>query len=408
MEQSEDKKLVAEMNDFLADKTKRNGSGNSIAEESLPFESIDSYSTDPVGFSEMSLRMLGKVEFIFDLAAKENRFSSKYLKRCAQLEKGIKYLGTLSITKFALQMKGHPFPELGQLSTEKLFGMASHHYRKLDQAVTEYMFEHQDIHDKLFDMEMRYFNLLERLRSTEAKIRKFHMQHIFGPEDESPIVHGLAFTEKSWTKEIHKKFDEAPAFRHAPAFSPAIEINDRKPKTDREQASLPQVNAAADAAPAQPSCAREALPPSGEEAAGSFEEIPQKQEILPVGDQAKTENEETAPLRREQLSRTGSRRKVSEMMPAPERSKEALVSETGQEPQNTGRDPEAPAPVDPAKLPLFAVILQRVFEERRNNGGDLIFTEDEIRFLAADPLFARCEPKMAADIRRAAAEIDSG
>ena len=127
-----------------------------------------------------------------------------------------------------------------------------------------------------------------------------------------------------------------------------------------------------------------------------------------MGEQAKTENEETAPLHREQLSKTGSRRKVSDMMPGSEGSKEAAVPESTPDTQNTGREPEATAPVDPAKLPLFAVILQRVFEERRNNGGDLVFTEDEIKFLAADPLFARCEPKMAADIRRVAAEIDSG
>ena len=102
MEQAEDKKMIAEMNDFLADKAKAKSADDPKAEENLPFESIDSYSTDPVGFGEMSLRMLNKVEFVFDLAAKENRFSSKYLKRCTQLEKGIKYLGSLCVTKYAL------------------------------------------------------------------------------------------------------------------------------------------------------------------------------------------------------------------------------------------------------------------------------------------------------------------
>ena len=227
MEKAEDKKMIAEMNDFLADKAKAKSIDKVKAksvddakvEENLPFESIDSYSTDPVGFGEMSLRMLNKVEFVFDQAAKENRFSPKYLKRCTQLEKGIKYLGSLCVTKYALQTKGQTFPQLGQLSTEKLYCMTSHHFRKLDMAVTEYMFDHRDIHDKLFDMEMRYFNLLERLRSTEVKIEKFHDKYAYGETDYSPIIHGLAFTDKSWTKEIHKKHDEAPAFRHAPAFS---------------------------------------------------------------------------------------------------------------------------------------------------------------------------------------------
>ena len=183
MEKAEDKKMIAEMKSFLADKAKSKSADDPKAEENLPFESIDSYSTDPVGFGEMSLRMLNKVEFVFDLAAKENRYSSKYLKRCTQLEKGIKYLGSLCVTKYALQTKGQTFPQLGQLSTEKLYCMTSHHFRKLDMAVTEYMFEHRDVPDRLFDMVMRYFNLLERLRSTEVKIEKFHDRYIFGPED---------------------------------------------------------------------------------------------------------------------------------------------------------------------------------------------------------------------------------
>ncbi len=140
MEQAEDKKMIAEMNDFLADKAKSKSADDPKAEENLPFESIDSYSTDPVGFSEMSLRMLSRVEFVFDLAARENRFSSKYIKRCTQLEKGIKYLGSLCVTKYALQTKGQTFPQLGQLSTEKLYCMTSHHFLKLDQALSEHMF----------------------------------------------------------------------------------------------------------------------------------------------------------------------------------------------------------------------------------------------------------------------------
>ena len=75
MEKAEDKKMIAEMKNFLSDKAKASyGGDDPKAEENLPFESIDSYSTDPVGFGEMSLRMLSKVEFVFDLAVKENRF----------------------------------------------------------------------------------------------------------------------------------------------------------------------------------------------------------------------------------------------------------------------------------------------------------------------------------------------
>ena len=329
MEKAEDKKMIAEMNDFLADKAKAKSADDPKAEENLPFESIDSYSTDPVGFGEMSLRMLNKVEFVFDLAVKENRFSPKYLKRCTQLEKGIKYLGSLCVTKYALQTKGQTFPQLGQLSTEKLYCMTSHHFRKLDMAVTEYMFEHRDVPDKLFDMEMRYFNLLERLRSTEVKIEKFHDRYIFGPEDYSPIIHGMAFSGKNKSRSIHEKHDEAPAFRHAPAFSAF-----------------------------------------GGKLSG--------------------------------ISGQG-----SEVTVAPDQGGEAPVpNPIGRSPYITGQVPcrrgLTPSVTDtPESLPPCLEIMKRVMERSREADDDsLTFTIEEMEFLAADPLFARLDPRLANDIRK--------
>ena len=342
MEQTEDKKMIAEMNDFLADKAKAKSADDPKAEENLPFESIDSYSTDPVGFGEMSLRMLNKVEFVFDLAVKENRFSPKYLKRCTQLEKGIKYLGSLCITKYALQTKGQTFPQLGQLSTEKLYCMTSHHFPKLDMAVTEYMFEHRDVPDKLFDMEMRYFNLLERLRSTEVKIEKFHDRYIFGPEDYSPIIHGMAFSGKNKTRSIHEKHDEAPAFRHAPAFSAyggkVSGVSDQGSENEErieEQGASPSMLAPVPPdrfSPAHEMCPGELIPAAPEEAENKKSEIRNQNDV---------------------------------------------------------------------KLPPCLEIMKRVMERSRgDDDGSLTFTIEEMEFLAGDPLFARLDPGMASDIRK--------
>ncbi len=354
MEKTEDKKMIAEMNDFLADKSKANKSGDDPkAEENLPFESIDSYSTDPVGFGEMSLRMLNKVEFVFDLAVKENRFSPKYLKRCTQLEKGIKYLGSLCVTKYALQTKGQSFPQLGQLSTEKLYCMTSHHFRKLDMAVTEYMFEHRDVPDKLFDMEMRYFNLLERLRSTEVKIEKFHDRYIFGPEDYSPIIHGMAFSGKNKTRSILEKHDEAPAFRHAPAFGLLPEaggLNMKSETTGNKKSEIRNKNA---------------------------------EEVSGVSDQ---ESEVT-------VATSGGTAEVPE-------DKE----ECSPDPDSPSRGHRSNDPISAysdEKLPPCLEIMKRVMERSRgDDDGSLTFTIEEMEFLAGDPLFARLDPGMASDIRK--------
>ena len=316
MEQADDKKMIAEMSDFLADKAKAKSPDDPKAEENLPFESIDSYSTDPVGFGEMSLRMMNKVEFVFDLAAKDNRFSSKYLKRCTQLEKGIKYLGSLCVTKYALQTKGQTFPQLGQLSPEKLYCMTSHHFRKLDMAVTEYMFEHRDVPDRLFDMEMRYFNLLERLRSTEVKIEKFHDKYAYGETDYSPIIRGLAFSEKSLTKEIHRKHDEAPAFRHAPAFGLLAEaggLNKKSETAENKKSEIRNQREQLSKAGSHEKVA-EALH-RNEDGVGSRTCEGSDSEtncLISLNEETSVSASRPSTCQREQLSKTGTTRKVAE------------------------------------------------------------------------------------------------
>ena len=377
MEQAEGKKMIAEMKDFLADKGKAKSGDDPKAEENLPFESIDSYSTDPVGFGEMSLQMLSKVEFVFDLAAKENRFSSKYLKRCTQLEKGIKYLGSLCVTKYALQTKGQTFPQLGQLSTEKLYCMTSHHYRKLDMAVTEYMFEHRDIPDKLFDMEMRYFNLLERLRSTEVKIEKFHDKYAYGETDYSPIIHGLAFSEKSWTKEIHRKHDEAPAFRHAPAFSPLASASGLNQKSEIRNKTLSTSN--------KEESTQGLSPCVGFATHGTVtcDALLPDEQVSDVSEQG------------------------SELTAAPSAGSAEVQKDKEERSVNSDSHSRLCGSGDPnsvfsdEKLPPCLEIMKRVIERSRGeDDGSLTFTIEEMEFLASDPLFARLEPRLAADIRK--------
>ena len=70
------------------------------------------------------------------------------------------------------------------------------------------------------------------------------------------------------------------------------------------------------------------------------------------------------------------------------------------------RSPEIPEP-DP--IPETVRIMQNVFRRSESNGdGTLSFTIDEMRVLAEDPIFADMEPSLAADIRNALAELDSG
>ena len=238
MEKLKTDELFKEMDEFLSEDPVMSEIGtNDPDDEGLPYETLDVFSTEPVEFGEMAERMLDRVENLFDLTAVYNRHSEKYLKSCALLEKGIKFLGSACITKIALEHEKYSFPELRQLSTMKLYRMVSFNYRKLDKALTEKLEQKNDLYPELLDMEFRYFNLLRRLRSTEAKIYNYHFKKNYIEEDFRPVIEGNAFTEKSWTKCYTQDKEEAPAFRNAPAF-PLVakpEIRDQRSEMSKDR-----------------------------------------------------------------------------------------------------------------------------------------------------------------------------
>ena len=209
--------LLREMDEFPACDTVAFGT-NDPEDDGLPFESLSDFSTEPLEFNEMAERMLAKVENLFDLSAVYNRHSEKYLKTCAMLERGIKYLGSVCLTKTALALEKKICPGPEQLSTTKLYRMASFNNRKLDEALTENLKKNNALYPELLDMEFRYFNLLRRLRATEAKINSYHFKWICHEEDEKPLAEGKAFRTGSRLKTGPGCNDDAPVFRQAPAF----------------------------------------------------------------------------------------------------------------------------------------------------------------------------------------------
>ena len=240
MERERSEKLLNELNEVLYD-----DSANVSADDAmLPFETLDDFSTDPVEFNEMAKTMLTRVEAVFDKAVKYNRHSKQYIKTAVQLEKGIKFLASCCLTKIALKMNKGDYPELAQLSTEKLYRMTSFHYRKINAALDEYQAKNNDLDDVLLEMQFRYFNLLGRLRSTEVRIYKYQDKRIFGTDDDTPIVHGKAFSEKSWTREIHKQYSEPASFHQPASFSPlgAFLPENGNPAAEKPQA-LPEPSA---------------------------------------------------------------------------------------------------------------------------------------------------------------------
>ena len=98
------------------------------------------------------------------------------------------------------------------------------------------------------------------------------------------------------------------------------------------------------------------------------------------------------------------------------RDPENLIPDPGKSESDPGflntappEDPLLTAYPLPDKLPETVKIMQNVFRRSKANGdGSLSFTIDEMRILAEDPIFAEMEPGLAADIRNALTEFDSG
>ncbi len=362
--------LFEEMSAFLSEDTAASEAGTKDADDDgLPYESFEDFSTEPVEFSELAERMLQKVENLFDLTAVYNRHSEKYLKACVLLEKGIKFLGSACLTKIVLEHREYTFPELSQLSTMKLYRMASFNYRKLDAALTEKLEKGNDLYPELLDMEFRYFNLLRRLRSTETKIYNYHLKKYYGEENYDPVVAGNAFSKQSWTKGYTQDREEVPAFRSAPAFP--IIFQNMKPEISGKRSTVS----------------------GGKPAAGGIESPDRKAENE---EKVSDQNGASGTERSEKVTDPGSQ--VSGKCAA-ERGK----SEAGEAEISHSSDPASPSG---EKTPAFVGIMETVLKRsEENEGGELSFTLDEIEQLADDPEFNRFDPNLAASLRRAREQI---
>ena len=435
--------LMREMNTYL----NQAESAQNDADTALPFESISDYLGDPTGFSDVTAKLWKKVSAVFDLAGTYNRHSSEYLKSLVQLEKGIKFLGSSCLQKHALEMKKYEFPELKQLNTTNLYTMAALHFNKLDRALTEYMDEHQNVDDGLLDMEYRFYNLMERIRATEVKIYNYRDNYYLGNGNSNPIIHGLAFSDKSWTKSQHEH-DEPMAFQRAKAFQFKSEIRNQKSEIASGQCSVVsgqvsgagcQVSGVSEqdaAADSQQPVDSGQLPVAGGNEEGRMKKVESvdSDQCSVVSDEAvsnedeRMKNDEFSPDRSSENKELSSGRpSENEGMVREQLSKKksengdqcSVVSDqcsvdsdaTSHSSFLTPHCSEAAhsSLLTPSEIPQCVQIMQQVVMRSRIRGLDYLgFTEREMRLLAADPLFDVIDPAMAADLRKALAEHDSG
>ena len=138
--------------------------------EFLP-EAPDEFSTSPFEFCESSKMLWEDTQLIYQHACIANRFTEDYLKLCGRLEKNIKQVGSLCITKAVLEQKGLGFPELAGMEIDGLLGMVSYHLRKCHAAFRSIYRHSNFLGMSYLNREFRWVDLGNRLKSTDVRIR---------------------------------------------------------------------------------------------------------------------------------------------------------------------------------------------------------------------------------------------
>ena len=138
----------------------------------LPFESLDEYSDAPLDFEEMAQTLWERLNDTYVQSVRYYRHSPHYLELCDLLEKNIRLLGRLCVTRAVLEQKGLTFQGMEELTVRKLYSMVSLHFRKCDRAYCELRDKGDGLDLSLLDRLCRWTNLAEQLKATEEKIRK--------------------------------------------------------------------------------------------------------------------------------------------------------------------------------------------------------------------------------------------
>ena len=452
--------ILKEMNAFSMNAVQA-APGQRSGEEVLPFESLDDYSTDPIGFEELADMVNNKVKYFFSLSAKYNHRAPEYLEVCGFLERGIKYLGSCCLTKVMLKKKGHELPKLDELSTHWLYGMVSFNIRKLNRTVDEELSHSGTIPSKWLDMQFRYINLAERLRSTETKIYEYTSYYWL--DSDKFVRRALMFSENAYNRVDVKNHVRKPDFRLAPSF-PAIKIENKKSEirnqdseygaqevSDGGEAPAPNIDRAKPAhhgaGPVFPvredttRCRKElstetpedstqsSVPGTRQSAAGDNGDCRPKNKKSEIRNQnseygAQELFPETPCENAEKNKKLEIRNKKSE---SGNTSTQYAVPGTQQRADDTRQDPgteigdhesggdevipnsELRIPHSDEPVPAFMAILERAAERSKDKeDGGICFTFEELDALAFDPEFREFDPDLAEVIRKRHAELFPG
>ena len=148
----------------------------------LPKESVTEFSNAPFEFKTSAKSLWEDTQLTYYHACTENRFSENYLDLCTRLEKNIRRMGSLCLTKAVLEQNQVFFPELADLNVTELVRMVSFHMRKAHAAFRGIYQDNNFFGMSYLNWEFRWFTLGSQLKATEVKIQKIRLGELKSEE----------------------------------------------------------------------------------------------------------------------------------------------------------------------------------------------------------------------------------
>ena len=199
-------------------RSKRSGNGMSSEDEQNVYtESMSDFRLDPIEFEEVTSQVMERVDDVFDLTTRCNRFAPQFLTHCAELQTGIRYLAGAALTKTAFQDQHQEFPKLSQLSLNKLYMMTSWTFRKINAALDEQKQKTGTVTPGLWRAMLRTLSLLRRLKASEGQACQRWWTENWSSDR---VTREKMLTPESSGRIFSRGDEETPVFRQSPAFSP--------------------------------------------------------------------------------------------------------------------------------------------------------------------------------------------
>ena len=137
----------------------------------LPIDPEGLYNGAALQFEEMAEILWDITSLTHYAATRYNRHSPNYFSLIEELEKEIRQMGSICITKAVLEKSGTEFSKLVKLSVHELHCMISLHFRKCCFAYQDLLKDGKGQDLSLVKWMFRWAKLCEQLQATEVKIR---------------------------------------------------------------------------------------------------------------------------------------------------------------------------------------------------------------------------------------------